>query len=63
MKHLSFETIHEVGAKRHPATWFFANQAAVRWANARIDISDPANKELVSEIVLRVLDAVDTNKK
>jgi hypothetical protein len=56
---MTFEQIHEVGAKRHPEVWLTANRvAATNLWDTKLDISDPEVKRAVSLIILRVLDAV-----
>lgn len=58
LTNLSFDRIHEIGIARHPVTWLNTNRVAATWASARIDISKEENRELISEIVLHVLDNV-----
>jgi hypothetical protein len=53
-----FERIHANGIKRHPRTWFIANQKAVDAALITLDPSTLENKVVLSLVVLRVLDAV-----
>lgn len=53
---MTFERIHEIGAKRHPEYWFTANAAAARAIPP--DKMDDATKTLVSLVTLRVLDAI-----
>lgn len=55
----TFNLIHEVGAKRHPHTWFTANHAAVAAAHATgTNPITEENKVMLSLVVLRVLDVV-----
>ena len=52
--------IHDVGVERHPHSWFRCNVAAVNAINAAGGrAEDPLIKEIASDIVLRVLDAVE----
>lgn len=53
-----FERIHEKGVERHPRTWLMANEAAISAAIGRVTVHDAKMKEMVSLIVLRVLDCV-----
>jgi hypothetical protein len=49
--------VHENGAKRHGANWINANQiAADVLMGSKLRINDPAVKETVPLILLRVLD-------
>jgi hypothetical protein len=59
---MTLPRIHEVGAARHPVTWFMANHAAVA---AMWDYPGPIDEEikrLVSLVVLRVLDRVQPDE-
>lgn len=49
--------IHHAGVERHPETWLHANIAAVNAANAT-GLNAEDFKVPISNIVLRVLDAV-----
>jgi hypothetical protein len=55
---LSFQDIHQVGARLHPEKWVASNQAAtsVLWGT-KVQPDDPEMRRLVSLMVLRVLDA------
>lgn len=60
---MDFETIHKKGAERHPHEWLAANQAAVNAANySRADITDRKTRELISRVVLHVLDATKASR-
>lgn len=55
---LTFEEIHQVGAKRHTHQWIEANRAAISAMFAEgVSPTDMRMRRLVSMIVLRVLDA------
>jgi hypothetical protein len=55
---LTFEEIHQVGAKRHTHQWIEANRAAISAMFAEgVSPTDMRMKRLVSMVVLRVLDA------
>lgn len=50
-----FNDLQEVGQERHPRSWYIANRMAV--VCSTIDVK--ANRLAITNIVLRVLDAVD----
>lgn len=52
-----FAQLQEAGAKRHPQTWLMANTHAVAAVTGLLDLSRPANKLMVTRIVLAVCDA------
>ena len=53
-----FISLHDAGVRRHPKSWFCANQKAVHAAMYALDVTTPRNKLAISLVVLRVLDAV-----
>ena len=54
-----FEKWQQIGASRHPREWLAANQAAVNAANyCRADLTDKATRELITRVVVHVLDTV-----
>ena len=56
----AFNLTHEVGAKKHPHSWYLANRKAVGAIRTlSIDPHDPQAKLMASLIILRVLDAVE----
>jgi hypothetical protein len=57
---LTFEEIHELGAKYHPNTWLCATRLAVEtlW-DTDLRVDDPEVKRAISLVVLRVLDCVE----
>lgn len=56
---LTFQQIHEVGARRHGSRWLAANSRAVEaMLGTKLKVYDPHVKRTVSEIVLRVLDGL-----
>lgn len=50
-----FEDLHKSGAEKFRGAWLVSNQAVVEYCANRVDVSDPAIKELLSLAVLRVL--------
>lgn len=56
-----FEAIHKRGAEKYGAAWLSANMALAEHCQGRVDVSDPAVKELLSFAALRVLMRLDVD--
>lgn len=50
-----FEALHKAGSEKFGAAWLDANMAITEYCQSRVDISEPAVKELLSLAALRVL--------
>lgn len=56
---LTFERIHEIGAKRHPELWFAANMQAVDAASSQgVSANKEPFKTIIPEVCLRILDGI-----
>lgn len=54
-EHDQFHKLHQSGAKQFGAAWLSANMGVVDHCRTRVDISDPAVRELLTLAVMRVL--------
>lgn len=50
-----FELLHSKGSQKFKGAWLAANMAIAEHCQSRVDISDPAAKELLSLAALRIL--------
>jgi hypothetical protein len=60
---MTFEQVHEIGARRHKDRWLHANRRAVEAASAAgMSYSKPSEKYAIALIVLKILDGqmIDT---
>jgi hypothetical protein len=51
----AMEEIHIHGASQFRAAWLHANEAVAQHASSRTNVSDPAMRELLSFVTLRIL--------